>query len=103
MRYIGVWTEIKERTIFKFILYYFIDGASEMALVVKNPPANAGDLRDKGSIRESGRSPRGRCGNSLQDSPLGNTMDRGAWQATIYRLAQSQIQLKQLSTDRHYR
>ena len=38
MWYVGVWTEIKERTIFKFILYYFIDGASQVVLVVKNPP-----------------------------------------------------------------
>ena len=48
---------------------------------VKNPPANA---RDTGSIPGSGRSPRGRNGNELQYSCLGNPRDRGAWQATVH-------------------
>ena len=47
----------------------------------KNPPVNAGDLV---SIKGSERSPGGRNGNPLQYSCLGNTMDRGAWQATVY-------------------
>ena len=47
--------------------------------VVKNLPANAGDV---GSIPGSERSPGGGNGNPLQDSCLGNPMDRGAWQAT---------------------
>ena len=47
--------------------------------VVKNLPANAGDA---GLISGSGRSPGGRNGNPLQDSCLGNPMERGAWQAT---------------------
>ena len=55
--------------------------------VVKNPPANAGN---KGSIPGSGRSPGGGNGNSLQDSCLGNPMDRGAWQATVHTVAKSQ-------------
>ena len=46
--------------------------------VVKNPPANAGDTRDAGSIFESGRSPGGGHGNPLQYSCLENPMDRGA-------------------------
>ena len=46
--------------------------------VVKNPPANAGDTRDAGSISESGRSPGGGHGNPLQYSCLENPMDRGA-------------------------
>jgi len=52
--------------------------------VVKNPPANAGDAGDTGLIIESGRSPGGGNGNSLQYSCLGNPMDRGAWLATIH-------------------
>ena len=46
-------------------------------LVVKNPPANAGDARDMGLIPESGRSPGGGHGNPLQYSCLENPMDRG--------------------------
>ena len=56
--------------------------ASEVALVIKNPPANAGGTRDTGSIPGSGRSPGGGLGNPLQYSCLENPMDRGAWQAT---------------------
>ena len=51
--------------------------------MVKNLPANAGDIRDSGSIPESGRSPEGGHGNPLQYSCLGNPMDRGAWRATV--------------------
>ena len=51
---------------------------SQVALVVKNPPANAGDVRDVGSIPGSEKSPRGGNGNPLQDSCLENPMDRGA-------------------------
>ena len=51
--------------------------ASLVVLVVKNLPANAGDSRDVGSIPESGRSPGGGHGNSLQYSCLENPMDRG--------------------------
>ena len=57
--------------------------ASQVALVVKNPPADAGDLRDLGSIPGSGRSPEGGHGNPLQYSCLENPMDRGGWQAEI--------------------
>ena len=60
-----------------------------MALVVKNLPANAGDLRDAGSIPGSERSPGGGHGHPLQYSCLENPMDRGAWQATFYRVAKS--------------
>ena len=55
-----------------------------MALVVQNPPANAGDIRDVGSIPGSGRSPGGRNSNLLQYSRLENPMDRGAWRATVH-------------------
>ena len=52
--------------------------ASWVALVVKNPPANAGDLRNMGSIPGFGRSPEGRDSNPLQYSCLENPMNRGA-------------------------
>ena len=58
-------------------------GASQVALVVKNPPANAGDARDLGSIPGSGRSPGGGDINPLQYSCLENPMGRGAWWATV--------------------
>ena len=52
-----------------------------MVLVIKNPLAGAGDVRDESSVPESGRSPGGGHGNPLQYSCLENPMDRGAWQA----------------------
>ena len=60
-----------------------------MALVIKNPPANVGDVRDAVSIPGSGRSPGGGYGNPLQYSCLENPMDSGAWQATVYRVPKS--------------
>ena len=62
--------------------------------VVKNPPANAGDIGDKGWIPGSGRSPGGGRGNALQYSCLENRMDRGAWWVTVHSVAQSWTQLK---------
>ena len=47
--------------------------------MVKNPPANAGDLRDGGSVTGLGRSPGGGQGHPLQYSCLEDPMDRGAW------------------------
>ena len=58
-------------------------------LVVKNPPANAGDKRDKVSFPGSGRSFGEGNGNPLQYSCLENFMDRGAWQATVPGAAES--------------
>ena len=63
--------------------------ASQMALVVKNPPTNAGELRDAGSIPGSGRYPGGEHVNPLQYSCLENPMDRTAWQATVQRVEKS--------------
>ena len=59
---------------------------------MKNPPANAEDTRDMGSIPGSGRSPREGNGNPFQYSCLGNSMDRRVWQATVQRVAKSQTQ-----------
>ena len=66
--------------------------------VVKNLPANAGDVRDSGLIPGLGSSPGEGNGNPLQYSCLENPMDRGAWRATVHRVAKSQTRLKQLST-----
>ena len=68
------------------------------ALVVKNPHANAGDIRDAGSTPGLGRSPGGEHGNTLQYSCLENRMDRRAWLSMVHRVAKSQTWLKPLST-----
>ena len=72
--------------------------ASQVVLVVKNLPANAGDIRDSGLIPGSGRSPGGGHGNPLQYSCLETPVDRRAWWATVHRVAQSWTRLKQLRT-----
>ena len=72
-----------------------------MALVVKNPPANAGVIKGAGSIPAPGRSPGGGHGNPLQFSLLENPMDRGAWWATVHMVTKSQPQLKRLNTHTH--
>ena len=63
--------------------------------MAKKPPAKEGDIRDMVSVPESGRSPGEGNGNPLQYSCLENPMDRGAWWATVQRVAKSQTQLKQ--------
>ena len=76
--------------------------ASQVALVVKkkknkktkNPPTNAGDIKDTGSIPGSGRTPGGGHGNPLQYACLENPMDRGARRNTVHRVAKSETQLK---------
>ena len=60
-----------------------------MALVVKSPPANAGDVRDKGSIPGLGISPGKGNGFLLQDSCLENSMNRGAWWAMVHRVSKT--------------
>ena len=65
--------------------------------MVKNLPANAGDIRDAGLIPGSGRFP----GNPIQHSCLENPMDRGAWQATVQGSQNSQTRLKRLGTYAH--
>ena len=75
---------------------YLKPRASQVAVVVKNMPAN-GDMRDVGLIPGWGRSHGEGNGNPLQYSCLENPIDRGVWRGTVHRVAQSQIQLKQLS------
>ena len=66
---------------------------SQYVLVVKNPPANAEDIIDVGSIPGLGRLSGKGNGNPLQNSCLGNPMDRGAWQATVHGVAKDGTQL----------
>ena len=65
--------------------------------MVKNSPANAGDVRDLGSIPGSGRSTGGGHGNPLEYSCLENPTNRGAWWATVHGVTKSQTRLKRLS------
>ena len=76
---------------------YMNGWASQVVLVMKNPPADPGDVRDVGSIPVSGRSPGGEHSNPLQCSFLENPMDRGAWRATVHKVAKSRTRVKHLS------
>ena len=72
-----------------------------MALVVKNLLANAADIRDEGSVPGWRRSPGRGDGNPLQYSCLENPMDRGAWQAIVFRVTKRPTPLKLLSMHAH--
>ena len=76
--------------------------ASQVVLVVRDPLANAGDLRDVSLIPGSGKSFGGWHGNLLQFSCLENPMDRGAWPAIVYRFSKNQTWLKWLSCTSGY-
>ena len=69
--------------------------------MIKNPPANADDIRDAGSTPGSGRSSGGGHVNPLQYSCLENPMYRAAWRAAVHRIAQSRTLLERLSTHAH--
>ena len=71
--------------------------ASQVVLVVKNSPTNAGDIKDASSIPALGRSQGGEHDNPLLCSCLENPMDRGAWGTTVHNIAKSWTRLKQLS------
>ena len=75
-----------------------LGGAFQVVLVVNNPPANAGDIREAGSIPGSGRFPGGGNGNRLQYSSLENSVNREAWWATVHRITKSWTRLKWLNT-----
>ena len=68
--------------------------ASQVALMVKNPAANAGDTREADTIPGLGRSPGGGNGNPPQYTCLENPMDRGAWWAKGNGVTKSRTQLK---------
>ena len=74
----------------------FFPLTSQVVSVVKNLPANAGGVRNTGSIQGSGRFPGGGNENLFQYSCLKNPMDREAWWATVQRVAKSQTRLKRL-------
>ena len=81
-------TPLKSGTFVNNGFIYMISQASQVGLVVKDLLANVEDVRDDaGSIPGSGRSPGGGHSNSLQYSCRENAMDRGAWQATVHRVA----------------
>ena len=86
-------------SLFSFIYDFW---TSQVALVVKNTLDNAEDIRDAESILAVGKSPGEENGNSLQYSCLENSMDRGAWQATVHGVTKSQTRLKQPSTHIFY-
>ena len=67
--------------------------ASQVALVVKGPPANGGDIRDVVLIPGSGKCPEGEHGNPLQYSRLENPLDRGAWRAAVHGVTESRTRL----------
>ena len=82
-----------EKKVLYVIIKYCVKlcyGTSQVVLVVKNPPANAGDVRDSGLILGSGRSTGEGNGNPFQYSCLGNPMDRGTWWATLHRITESE-------------
>ena len=82
--YLGKWLELRQRQ----TSHEFPGGA-----VVKNLPASAGDTGDRGSIPGAGRSPGGENGSPLQYYCLENSVDRGAWWATVHEVTKSQVQL----------
>ena len=71
-----------------------------LVLVVKNVPASARGIRDVGLIPGPGRFPAGENDHPFQYSCRENPMDRGAWRATVHRIAKSRTWLKQLSKHR---
>ena len=68
-----------------YFIYLYI---TQVVLMVKNLPANAGDVRDMGSIPGSGSSPGGGHGNPLQYSCLENPTDRGVWGAAVHSVTE---------------
>ena len=97
---------IKGQRILFTLVYYWrlvklaalhLGGASQVALVAKNPPANAGDKRLRLHLW-IWKIPWRRAGNPFQYSCLENPMDRRAWQAAVHRVTKSWIWLKRLST-----
>ena len=80
------WTRLSD---FIFFHFHCEMQTSQVALVVKNPPANVRDVRGLGSVSGWGRCPGEANGNPLQYSCLENPMDRGAWWATIHGVAES--------------
>ena len=90
----GIWDELAARGCLNHLdqqgsPHFAVYFTSQVVLVVKNPPANAGDIRDPSLIPGLGRCPGGGHGNPLQYSCLENPMDRGACQATVHGVVKS--------------
>ena len=83
----GTPSTARKQDLFRYLRMTFSIRASQVVLVVKNLPANAGDARNTCLTPWSGRSPGEGNGNPLQYSGLGNPMDRGAWWATVHGVA----------------
>ena len=86
------WAVLEKRVMAQLDAQPVQSGASQVALLVKNPSANARDIRDVGSVPGSRRSPGGH-GNPLQYSHLENPMDREAWRATVHGVTKSRTRL----------
>ena len=71
-------------------MYHIFFRDSQVVLVVKNPTANSGDIRDTGSVLETGRFPGGGHSNPLQYSCLESIKDRKAWWAMVHGVTKSQ-------------
>ena len=82
-------SHLVDNLFFKFNANHSMKWASHVELVVKNPPAKGGDIRDMGSIPGFARSPGGGHGNPLHYSCLENPMDRGAWWVTVHGVTAS--------------
>ena len=97
---LSYWTELKLNICPRFFIFIkesvFI-WALQVAVVVKNPPASAGDIRNVGLIPRPGRSTGGGHGNPRQYSCLENPMNRGTWSAIVHRITKSRTQLKRFS------
>ena len=84
-----LWTQLGKERMGQAERVALIYGIFQVALVAKNPLANAGDMRDTGLIPGSEKSPGGGHGNPRQYSCLENPMDRAAWKDTVHRVARS--------------
>ena len=90
----GIWDELAARGCLNHLdqqgsPHFAVYFTSQVVLVVKNPPANAGDTGDMSSVPGLGRSPGGGHGSPLQYSCLENLTNREAWRATIHRAVKS--------------
>ena len=81
--------QLQDRLGFCLHRAHALRGTSLVTQLVKNPPANAGDARDRDSIPELGKPTGEGNGNPLQYSCLGNPLDRDAWQVTAQRVSKS--------------
>ena len=79
---------------FQIKCFLIVTRASQVVLVVKNPPTNAGDIRHADLIPRMEKYPGGEHGNPLQYSCLENPKDRGAWQAIVHGVSKMSTQLK---------